>query len=141
MQNTAIQPSPPPDTQEIGNLIRYWVHYDTSLANLNKQARQMRDAKNATEERILGLFKANHLNNPIVQIVGGRILVANEKHSESLNFKNLETHLHQYYRQKYGEGRDETKDILKFIKEQRQVITTPCLKKVMNTGGTNGNAS
>lgn len=131
----SITPSPNGDMQEIATQIRYWVHYDTTLANLNKQARQIRDARAATEDRVLALFGSAHLSNPVIQIVGGRIVVVNEKHMEPLNFKTLETHLHQYFREKHGAGKDETKDILKFIKDQRQVTSSASLKRIMNTGG------
>lgn len=117
-------------TQKIGNLIRYWVHYDTTLATLNKQARQVRDARNATEQQIFQSFGEAKLENPVIQIVGGRIVVGQDRHAQPLTFKSLETHLKQYYRSKPG-AKDETAAILAFIKSQREVTSTPVLRRVM----------
>lgn len=123
--------SPTGIIQSIGNLIRYWVHYDTTLTNLNKQVKQVRDARNAYEAQVLTAVKSANMTNPVIQIAGGRILVGEDRHSQPLTFKSLETHLHQYYRQRPG-ARDETADILKFIKSQREVTVTPSLRRVNN---------
>jgi hypothetical protein len=117
--------------QRLGDLIRYWVHYDTSLQTLNKQVKATRDARNAYEAQILqGLRTANMGANPVIQIAGGRILVSEERYQQPLSARALEGFLHQYYRQKPG-ARDETADILKFIKAQRKVEMTPCLRRQM----------
>lgn len=117
--------------QRLGDLVRYWVHYDTNLQTLNKQVKATRDARNAYEAQILqGLRAANMGANPVIQIAGGRILVSEERYQQPLSVRALEGFLHQYYRQKPG-ARDETADILKFIKTQRKVEMTPCLRRQM----------
>ncbi len=117
--------------QRLGDLVRYWVHYDTALQNLNKQVKATRDARNAYEGQILqGLRNANMGANPVIQIAGGRILVSEERYQQPLSMRNLEQHLHAYYRLKPG-AKDETADILKFIKTQRKVEMTPCLRRQM----------
>lgn len=135
--DTASTASSQLNVQQVGNLIRHWVHYDTTLQTLNKQAKQVRDAKNMTEDQILYMFQAAHMTQPVIQIVGGRIVMSKERHTPPLTFKNLEIYLHQYYRSRPG-SKDETADILKFIKSQRDVTETPCLKKIM-TGSEGGN--
>jgi hypothetical protein len=111
--------------------VRYWVHYDTNLQALNKQVKATRDARNAYETQILqGLRTANMGANPVIQIAGGRILVSEERYQQPLSIRAIEEFLHQYYRQKPG-ARDETADILKFIKAQRKVEMTPCLRRQM----------
>ena len=52
-----------------------------------------------------------------------------EKHSKPLSFSSLETMLQDYYRQKSVPGKDETQDILKFIKAHRTLETTQRLKR------------
>jgi hypothetical protein len=128
--------TPPPvntnslNTQQVGNLVRYWVHYDTQIAALNRQLRKLREERQMTESQILTSFQAAHIPNPVIQIAGGRLVIGQERHTQPLTFKLLESLLHQYYRQKIG-LKDETDSILKFIKEQREVITTPSLKRVV----------
>ncbi|NBP65249.1 MAG: hypothetical protein EBU66_11415 [Bacteroidetes bacterium] len=68
------------------------------------------------------------MTNPVIQIGGGRLIVSEDKQSAPLTFTNLETLLQQYYAKKPG-ARNETADILKFIKENRAVTTSPCLKR------------
>jgi hypothetical protein len=115
--------------EQIGNLIRHWVFYDTKLAELNKQIKSLRESRNAYEAQALQLITTMNLKNPVIQIGGGgRLIVSEDKHSAPLTFTNIESLLHQYYAKKPG-ARDETADIIKFIKEKRETTTTPCLKR------------
>jgi hypothetical protein len=114
--------------EQIGNLIRYWVHYDTNIAALNKQVKAARDMRTSYEAQILQKLKETQVVNPVIQIGGGRLIVSEDKHSTPLTFANIETLLNQYYAKKPG-ARNETPDIIKFIKENREVTSTPCLKR------------
>ena len=125
----------PLDMQTFGNLIRSWVHYDTMLSGLNKQIKNIRDMRNTFEGQVLQMLTASNTPNPIIQIAGGRVIVGEEKHQTPLSFRNLEEMLHQYYRAKPG-ARDETADILKFIRQHRQTEITPTLKRVQAASGT-----
>lgn len=115
--------------EQIGNLIRHWVFYDTKLTELNKQIKSLRESRNAYEAQALQMITTMNLKNPVIQIGGGgRLIVSEDKHSAPLTFTNIEALLHQYYAKKPG-ARDETVDIIKFIKEKRETTTTPCLKR------------
>lgn len=114
--------------EQIGNLIRHWVHYDTNIATLNKQLKTARDMRTNYETQILQKLKETHVMNPVIQIGSGRLIVSEDKHSAPLTFTNIETLLNQYYAKKPG-ARNETPDIIKFIKENREVTSTPCLKR------------
>lgn len=116
------------NAEEVGNLIRHWVHYDTMLSTLNKQAKNVRELRNTYEAQVLQRLKAANAENIVIQIAGGRLLVGEEKHSTPLSFKTLETSLHQYFRQKPGHP-DETAAIMRFIRSQRQVEVTKALKR------------
>lgn len=122
--------SPSSGLQQIGDLVRYWLHYDTMLADLNRQTKTVRDTRNNYEHQVLRGLQAAGMKHPVIQIVGGRITVSEEKHTTPLNFKTLETALHEYYMQRPG-VRDETADILKFIKASRTTEVVPCLKRTM----------
>lgn len=116
------------NAEEVGNLVRHWVHYDSMLTTLNKQAKNVRDLRNTYEEQILGRLRAANAENIVIQIANGRILVGEEKHSAPLSFRNLETTLHQYFRQKPGQP-DETAAIMRFIRSNRQTEVSKCLKR------------
>ena len=121
-------PLVPASTQQIGNIIRHWVHYDNTIAELNKQVKTARDARNNYEAQALQMIRALNMTSPVIQIGGGRLIVSEDKHSTPLSFTNLEGLLHRYYATKPG-ARDETGDILKFIKANRETTVTPCLKR------------
>lgn len=125
--------SPPTDmtggtpVEQIGNLIRYWVHYDNKLAELNKELKTLRATRNKYEADILQKLRDNNIMNPVIQTGAGRLIIGEDKHSAPLTFANIETLLHKYYTKK--QGRDETADIIKFIKENRETTVTPYLKR------------
>jgi hypothetical protein len=116
-------------TEQIGNLIRHWVFYDNKIAELNKQVKSARESRNAYEAQTLQMISAMSLKNPVIQIGGGgRLLVSEDKHTAPLTFTTIEALLHDYYAKKPG-ARDETADIIKFIKANREVTVSPCLKR------------
>lgn len=116
------------NTGTFANLIRYWVHYDTVINDLNKQVREARDTRAAYEAQILSMLSASSLKSPVIQIGGGRLVVATERQSQPLNYKTIETLLHQYYRERPG-SKDDTADILQFFKERREVTTSQVLRR------------
>lgn len=121
------------NTQIFANLIRYWVHFDSNITELNKQVKQARDAKHAYEAQILDILNKSPLKNPVIQIGGGRLVLANERNTQPLSLKTIETLLHQYYSEKPG-AKDESADILKFIREKREVTTSQVLRRQKQGG-------
>ena len=124
--------SAPLNMQTLGNMVRHWVHFDTQAAQFNKEASASRASKDFYEQQILAALKTAQYETAVIQIAGGRILVNEERHNQSLTFKSLEEMLHEYYRQKPGTFNDETAAVLKFIKGHRQTEMVKKLKKVMN---------
>lgn len=122
-----------PSIQQIGNLVRYWVHYDNVLQGLNKQVREARDCKKNYETQVLQGLHAARLTNPVIQITGGRIVISEERHHAPLSLKSLEQLLHQYHRMKPGRP-DETRDIMNFIKANRTVEVAETLKRIQTPG-------
>jgi hypothetical protein len=119
--------------QQLGNLIRYWVHYDNVLQRLNKEVKEARDHRKNYETQILQGMREAKLANPVIQITGGRILVSEERNTAPLSLKSLELLLHQYHRMKPGRP-DETKDIMNFVKANRTVEVAETLKRIQNPG-------
>ena len=120
----------PVNLETVGNLIRYWVHYDNNIAALNNQIRQVRELKDKYEKQIIQTLQSSALEKPVIQISGGRILVGEDKIQQALTYTMLETMLDRYYASKPG-SRVETKEILKFIRENRETQISPSLKRIM----------
>ena len=119
------------DPEEIGKLIRYWVYYDNKIKELNEEIRKLRTSKGAYEQQVLQQLKASNMANPVIQIGDGRIVVGEDRSQQPLSYTMLETTLNKYYAQKPG-TKNETKEFLIFLRAQRTVQMTPCLKRVMN---------
>jgi hypothetical protein len=113
---------------EMGTLVRKWVHFDTVASNLNKELQKAKKERDEYENIILSQLKQANYEKAVIQINGGRLTVNEEKHYQSLTFKSLEEMLHMYYRQP-GARKDETADILKFIKDNRTFEIEKRLKK------------
>ena len=113
---------------EMGKLVRQWVYSDTAVANLNRELLKARKERDSYEEVILRQLKQANYEKAVIQIDGGRLTVNEEKHHQALTFKSLEEILHMYYRRP-GARKDETDDILKFVKENRTFEIEKRLKK------------
>jgi len=114
--------------EDLANLIRNYVHYDNLVSNFQKQTNNARIVRDDFESRIINELKNNKMENAIIQIVGGKLKVIEEKHNAPLSFKSLEESLHQYYQAK--KVSDETSNIIKFVKEHRSFETVSKLKKI-----------
>jgi hypothetical protein len=114
--------------EDVASLIRNYVHYDNLTSTFNKQAHNARTVRDDYEKRIITELKRSKMEHAIIQIVGGRLKVVEEKHSPPLSFKNLEESLHDYYFQK--KKVDETPELIKFIKANRSVETDLRIKKI-----------
>ena len=114
--------------EDIASLVRNYVHYDNLATTMNKQTQNARVVRDDYEKRIIDELKRNKMENAIIQIVGGKLKIVEEKHSTPLSYKNLEESLHDYYFQK--KKVDETADIIKYIKGKRVIESTQRIKKI-----------
>lgn len=120
-------------TQELANLVRNWVHFDNLATSLSKQASNARKLRDDFESTVITMLQSNNMENTTIQIHGGKLLIQNEKHSQPLTFTRLEDQLHKYFLEKRLHNLsspDETTDILKFLRKNRDVEYSKKLKKV-----------
>jgi hypothetical protein len=117
------------DMKDLGDQVRNWVHYDNLVSTLNKQVQFARQTRDKYEDDIIRKLRSAKYEKAVLQIAGGRILLADDRHSKPITYTSLEESLHAYFRQKQGLIRDETADILKFIKGNRQVEVSQRLKR------------
>jgi hypothetical protein len=116
------------EKEDIANLIRNYVHYDNLVSNFQKQTQNARIVRDSFEQRIINDLKKNKMETAVIQIVGGKLKIVEEKHSSPLSFKSLEESLHKYHENK--KINDDTSNILKFIKENREFELISKLKKI-----------
>ena len=86
--------------EDLSNLIRNYVHYDNLTSTLNKQAHNARIVRDDFEERIIKELRGKKMEHAIIQIVGGKLKIVEEKHNTPLNYKMLEESLHNYFHNK-----------------------------------------
>jgi hypothetical protein len=120
------------NTQELGDLVRHWVHYDNLTSSLQKQTQNVRKLRDSFEDKILQNLHSAHMENAIIQIQGGKLVVADERHTSPLSLVKTQELLHKYFSEKHPGKADETGEIMKFLKAQRTVEVTKRLKKQAN---------
>lgn len=122
------------NTQELGNIVRNWVHYDNLTSSLSKQTQSARKIRDEFETKILQQLHVHNMETAVIQIQGGRLVVSEEKHTQPLTLSRIEEGLHAFYaEQKLKSGgrpvSDETGSIMKFLKSHRDVEVVKRLKK------------
>lgn len=125
-----IVPTPAPtpiDTQEIGFLVRNWVHYDNLATGLYRQTVNARKLRDEFETKILDSLRASNMENAVIQIAGGRLIVQQERHNQPLSLTRIEEILHTYYVSRNMP--DDTPNIMKFMKKQRGFEVVKKLRK------------
>uniref|UniRef100_A0A6C0D6T4 Uncharacterized protein n=1 Tax=viral metagenome TaxID=1070528 RepID=A0A6C0D6T4_9ZZZZ len=114
--------------EDVASLIRNYVHYDNLASQFWKQTQNARAVRDDYEKRVIEELKKNNMENAIIQIVGGKLKIVEEKHASPLTFKSLEESLHDYYSSK--KKVDETSDVVKYVKGARTFETNMKLKKI-----------
>jgi hypothetical protein len=120
---TAIQPvnagQSPIGTGQLAIWVRNWVHYDNLATNFTKQSGQSRKLRDDFELKIIDTLKQQKMETAQIQITGAKLQLVQEKSFPSLTIGRLEDYLHQYFKKK-GVMMDETEQIMRFIREQKQ---------------------
>ena len=128
MANPLVPGTPTPvNTQELGFWVRNWVHYDNLATSLYRQTANSRKVRDEFETKILQTLRTSNMENAVIQIAGGRLLVHEERHNQPLTLQRMEELLHAYFVNQHTP--DETQNILKFIRKQRGFEITKKLKK------------
>jgi vancomycin resistance protein YoaR len=114
--------------EDIANLVRSYVHYDNLTASLNKQTQNARTVRDEFEKRIIKELDEKNMKHAIIQIVGGKLQIVEEKKIAPLTFNSLESSLHKYFID--NKESDITSDLIKFIKAQRTSENFLKIKKI-----------
>jgi hypothetical protein len=115
------------NTQELAFWVRNWVHYDNLASGLYRQTINARKVREDFEGKILGSLKASNMENAVIQIAGGRLVVHEERHNQPLTLGRIEDLLHSYF---VAKGiPDDTQNMMKHFRKQREYDVHKKLKK------------
>ena len=116
--------------QDFPTWVRNWVHYDTLASSLYKQTINARKVREQFESQILHHLKDRGVPNAVLQIQQGKFQPVQETHSSPLSMTQIETLLHKYFQAKGASVKDETSQILTFLRMNRQQTKVTRLRKV-----------
>jgi len=114
----------------IGPLVRYWLHSNNLASSFYKQFCSAKNIRDDYEKKIILTLQQNNMEKAVIQISNGNIKVVDRRQPHQLSLSKIEELLHGYYRHKGG--KDETLDIMTFIRANRGYSINKSLKQ---TGG------
>ena len=125
--NTSITPV---NDAEFPTWVRNWIHYDTLASGLYKQAINARKVREGYEDKIIESLERRRMLSAVLQVKQGKYQAIEEVHQAPLSFTAIEAILHAYFKAKGASARDETGDIIAFIKQHRQQTRNLRLRRV-----------
>jgi len=111
----------------IGTSVRYWLHYGNLASSFFKQFGAVRKIRDDYEKQIINTLQQNGMEKAVIQINNGRIQVVEKKEPNQLSLTRVEEMLHGYF--KHKGGKDETVEIMTFIKANRGYNINKMLKQ------------
>jgi hypothetical protein len=111
----------------IGTFVRYWLHYNNLASSFYKQYGAAKKVKDDYEKQIINTLQQNGMEKATIQIGGGQINVIDKREPNQLSLTKIEDLLHGYFRQRGG--RDETNEIMTFIRGNRGYSINKSLKQ------------
>jgi len=120
-----------PTGDTFASYVRFWIHQNDLATTFMKQSMKARHIRDDYEAKIIENLVKNHMENAVIQISDGRLSVVEERVPRNLTMKNIETLLHGYFDKKGG--RDETTDVMNYLRGNRGVDRVKRLKRVTTT--------
>jgi hypothetical protein len=111
----------------IGTYVRYWLHYSNLASSFFKQFGAARKIRDDYENNIISILQQRNIENAVIQINGGQIRITTKREPNQLSLTRIEELISGYYKQRGG--KDETKDIMLFIKANRGYSVAKSLKQ------------
>lgn len=110
--------------------IKRWVSLDNRVKALNDEAKALREEKSAINDNISQHIEANNLEKATIQISDGKLRYVTTKTQSPISLKYLESCLNDCI----SDG-TKVKEIMNYIKENREVKETTELKRYYNKKG------
>ena len=107
--------------------IKRWVSLDNRVKALNDEVKALREEKSAINDNISQHIEANNLEKATIQISDGKLRYVTTKSQSPISLKYLETCLNDCINDAI-----KVKEIMDYIKENREVKETTELKRYYN---------
>ena len=121
------------DPGALGHNVRSWLHYDQLASTFFKQSTKARQVAGEFEGKVLNQLEQSRMSNAVIQIGGGHLNMIEEKTPRCLTLRSIEQLLHGYYAKKGQTTRDETQDIMKYLRANRGFDKKKRLKKTVTS--------
>ena len=115
------------DDSGIGTSVRNWLHYSNLAASFFKQYGTARKIRDDYEKTIISTLQQRKMELATIQISGGQINMITKREPVQLSLTRVEELISGYFKQRGG--KDETKDIMLFLKANRGYHITTSLKQ------------
>lgn len=109
------------------NSIKDWVRLDNKHSELNNELKKLRDNKNECSNDIINFFELKHIENPTINITGGKINLVDQKTSNPMSYKFLEDCFKEYFKN----NDEKCEELLNFIKSKRIYSNNKNLKRIV----------
>lgn len=116
----------------IGSFVRNWLHYDGLASSFYRQSTRARQVRDEFETKIVDTLRQNRMENAVIQINGGHLNLVEERNPRQLTLPRIEELLRGYYARRGG--KDETPEIMAYIRGNREVDTVVRLRKSSTVG-------
>jgi hypothetical protein len=116
----------------IGSLVRNWLHYDGLASSFYRQSTRARQVRDDFETKIIDTLRQNRMENAVIQINGGHLNLIEERNPRQLTLPRIEELLRGYYTRRGG--KDETPEIMAYIRGNREVDSVVRLRKSSSVG-------
>ena len=104
--------------------IKRWVQCDNEIISLRNQMKDLRSERTQLKDQIYNYAETNNLEHATIQLRDGNLKLQQFKQSSPLTFKFLKECLTDCL-----QNEDHVNEIIKFIKEKREVTTYYDIKR------------
>jgi len=115
------------DDSGIGTSVRNWLHYSNLASSFFKQYGSARRVRDQYEKTIISTLQQRRMENATIQISGGQINMITKREPVQLSLTRVEELISGYFKQRGG--KDETKDVMLFLRANRGYHVTTSLKQ------------
>lgn len=105
--------------------IKKWVEYDNKIEGYTSKIKSLKEEKLLLSNKITLHMEDNQMSNTTINISDGKLKLVEQNISSPLTYKFLEESLNKYF----NGNNEKTKDIIDFLKENRQVKKNTFLKR------------
>ena len=114
--------------REYQEQIKTWVSIDDEIKELNIKVKELRDKKQEYSNIIINYANEHNLLNAVFQLPDSKLKFNNEKTTQPLTFQYVEHCLKECI-----ENEEIIKQIIQYMKENRDVKSALVLKRFQNT--------